>query len=133
MNTFAKLTAAASIALLTTGAYAASHGGPLDADNDGMLTEAEFAPAADMGMVFTAVDSDGDGMVSEAEYNEATRSLADEDESGSLDPDEAQRRDELSRMFNQTNADRDAIDFSTADTDGDGVISDEEEAAARGM
>lgn len=131
--TFTKITAAAAIALLSTGAYAASHTGPLDADNDGMLTEAEFAPAADMGFVFAGVDSDGDGMVSEAEYNDAARDLADEDDGGSLNDREFERYDELTRMFSQARADRDVIDFSAADTDGDGVLSDEERAAVDTM
>lgn len=134
MTIIAKMTAAASIALLTaSGALAAAHGGPLDADNDGMLTEEEFAAAADMGMVFAAVDSDGDGMVSEAEYNEATRDAADEDGSGDLSVEEFERRDELTRMFSQANADRDALDLAVVDADGDGVISEEEEAAAMEM
>ena len=135
MTIIAKMTAAASIALLTSaGALAASHGGPLDADGDGMLTEEEFAPAANMGMVFAGVDSDGDGMVSEAEYNDAARDAADEDGSGgSLNNDEFTRYDELTRMFSQARADRDAIEFSAIDTDGDGELSDEERMAADSM
>ena len=100
MTIIAKMTAAASIALLTTaGAFAAAHGGPLDTDGDEMLTEEEFGPVADMGVQFAAVDSNGDGMVSEAEYNEAMRSVANEDGDGSLTPAEFQRYDELTRMF----------------------------------
>ena len=105
MNTFNKLTAAAAIALLSTGAYAASHAVVLDADGDGMLTEAEFEPAADMGMVFAGVDSDGDGMISEAEYTDAARAAADEDESNSLDTVENERFRELTKMFDGADSD----------------------------
>ena len=122
----------ASIALLSTGAFAASHGGPLDADNDGMLTEAEFEPAGSMGMMFSAMDSDGDGMISEAEYNDGARAQADEDNSNSLDPREAQTYDELTRMFSQARADRDAFDFGTADTNADGVLDEDERGAFDG-
>lgn len=127
MKTFTKFAAAASIALIAGAAQAQTM---LDTDGDMMLTETEFAPAADMGFVFTAVDSDGDGMVSEAEYNDAARDMADEDDSGDLSVREAQRLDELTRQFDQANADRGLIDYGTADTDGDGIISDDELAAA---
>ena len=134
MKTFTKLAAATSLVLFAGAAHAASHAAaPLDADNDGMLTEEEFAAAAEMGMVFTAVDSDGDGMVSEAEYNDAARSAADEDDDGSLNDREFARYDEITRMFSQARADRDAVDFATVDADGDGMISDEERMAADTM
>ena len=133
MNKFAA--AAAITALITTGAIAASHSsGPLDADANGMLTEEEFAPAAAMGMQFAAVDSDGDGMVSEAEYNDAAREAADTDGDGtSLTAEEFTKYDELTRMFSQARADRDAIDFATIDADGDGMLNDEERMAADAM
>lgn len=100
MKTLTKLTTTAALVLFAGSAMAASHAGAFDADGDDMLTEEEFAPAAEMGMVFTAVDSDGDGMVSRAEYNDAARDLADEDGSGgSLSVAEADRLDELTRMF----------------------------------
>ena len=94
-STFAALSAAA---LLTTGAIAASHGGALDADGDGMLTEEEFTPIADMGASFAAYDSDSDGMVSQEEYNEGIRSLANP-EDGEETEEVLKKRDELSRMF----------------------------------
>lgn len=124
------LATSASIALLSTVAFAQS--GPLDADNDGMLTEAEFEAAGDMGMMFSAMDSDGDGMISEAEYNDGARAQADEDNSNSLDPREADRYDELARMFSQERADRDAFVFGDADTNADGVIDEDERGAFDG-
>lgn len=84
--------------------------GPLDADRDGFLTIEEFEPIRAMGAQFTAYDSDGDNLVSEVEYNEGVRELADEDGSGTdLSVDEANRYDELARMFDQEIADRDNL------------------------
>ena len=93
-----RFTALAAAALFATGAIAASHGGALDADGDGMLTEEEFAPIATMGASFAAYDSDGDGMLSEEEYNEGVRELANED-GGDLSQAELEKVDELTKMF----------------------------------
>ena len=94
------LTAIAASALLVGSAFAASHGGALDADGDGMLTEEEFGPIASMGASFAAYDSDGDGMLSQEEYNEGLRELVDEDGDGSsLSPEEMQKLDEMTKMF----------------------------------
>ena len=123
-------TIALSAILATSGAaFAASHGGALDADGDGMLNEAEFEPVAAMGADMAGIDSDGDGMVSQAEYNDAARTLADADANGELDADEFTKYDELTRQFNQAAADREAIDFGTADSDGSGSLNDDERRA----
>ena len=127
------LLAGASLALLGSAAMAASHATVLDADNDGMLTEAEFAPAAEMGMVFTGVDSDGDGMVSQAEFNDAARAKAGEESgSDSLDPRQAAEYDKLTRMFSAARAERAELDFATADANGDGMLDEEERATFDG-
>ena len=106
MTIKSKITAVAVASLFATGAFAASHGGALDADGDGMLTEEEFAPIAEMGAQFVAYDSDGDGMVSEAEYNEGIRSLANPDD-GEETEEVLAKRDELARMFSGVEADGD--------------------------
>ena len=100
MNTFTKLTAAASLALFASAAVAQERM-VLDADGDGMLTEEEFGAAVDLdtGIVFAAADSDGDGMLSEPEYNDAAFAAADEDNSNSLDTVESNRFREITRMF----------------------------------
>ena len=83
--------------------------GPLDADGDGFLTEAEFAPVQDFGANFVAFDSDGDGLLSEPEYNEGVRILADREKDNDLNDIELQRYDELARMFDNEVADRDSL------------------------
>lgn len=105
-------TLAAAIALFAgaaTAQVAINPNGPLDADGDGFLTQEEFAPIRDFGAQFTAYDSNGDNLLSEEEYNEGVRSLADADSSNELSVDEAQRWDELARMFDQEIADRDNL------------------------
>ena len=109
MNFVTKLTAAATLSLFAFAANAQETMGPLDADGDGFLTEEEFAPIQDMGAQFVAYDSDGDGLLSQAEYNEGVRDLADEDGSDSAGPREAQRVDELTRLFDSEIGDRDAF------------------------
>lgn len=109
---FKTTTLAASIALLAGSAFAqvaVNPMGPLDADNDGLLTQEEFAPARDFGAQFVALDSDGDGFVSQAEYNEGIRTLADTENDNDLNDRELQRYDELARMFDNEVADRDNL------------------------
>lgn len=109
---FKTTTLAASIVLLAGSAFAqvaVNPMGPLDADNDGLLTQEEFAPARDFGAQFVALDSDGDGFVSQAEYNEGIRTLADTENDNDLNDRELQRYDELARMFDNEVADRDNL------------------------
>ena len=66
--------------------------GPLDANGDGMLSEAEFA----------RYDSNGDGMISKPEYDDEVRNLATRDGTpNSLDAEEMQRYDTLTLLFDQ--------------------------------
>lgn len=114
MNTFAKLAAAAGLALAATAAHAELQPvGPLDADGNGQLTEAEFAPIAEMGASFIAYDSDGDGLVSQPEYDDGVRKLADDigarNGSSSMNERDLQKLDELTRLFDQENADRGSL------------------------
>ena len=102
MTSLKSLLLGSALALTAGSALAASHIMAIDADGDGMLTEAELdAVNSNMNsaIVFTAADSDGDGMLSEAEYNDAAFAEADEDDSNSLDLEEGRRFRELTRGF----------------------------------
>ena len=132
-------TLAAAIALFAGAATAQtlSPNGPLDADGDGFLTMEEFEPIRTLGGQFVAYDSDGDGLVSEVEYNEGVRELATVDgDSSSLDPTEAQRYDELARLFDQEVADRDNLLrglFGTDDTETGAIPAEDAADAAEGV
>ena len=107
MTKLTTVLASLGIALLATAAHAqVNPEGPLDADGDGFLTQAEFQPIGDMGASFVAYDSDSDGLVSKTEYDEAVRNLADEEQDNDLNDREMARVDELTRMFSNAMADR---------------------------
>ena len=105
------LAAIAGSFLLASSAFAM---GPLDADGDGTLTEAEFEPIAAMGASFTAYDSDGDGVLSKPEYNDGVIALADRDGTGGsndLDGEELKMADELQAMFSNEVDDDSILSF----------------------
>ena len=111
MNTLSKLTIAGAIALFASAANAQgiNFDGPLDTDGDGMLTEEEFAPIAGMGGTFVGFDKDGDGMISQIEYNESVDAIMRTEAAGGEQARQAEI-DEMTRMFDQANADRDLLE-----------------------
>lgn len=126
MTLITKLASAAAIALIAGSAYAQNvmFDGPLDTDNNDMLTEEEFAPVASMGGSFAGFDNDGDGMISQIEYNENVASLLPGGTPNDLNAQQIDQVRELQRMFDQDDADRDIIDAIFGDNDGDTEASD---------
>ena len=124
------LIAAAGLTGMTAGALAA--GGPgdgpgrgferLDANDDGVLTEADFEQidekrAARRAERFEEADSDNNGVVTEEEWRahrEAKRAERNPDKNGDGQVDRTE--------FIQAAGDR----FERLDTDGDGVLSEDE-------
>ena len=114
MNILTKFAAAAAVSLFAGSAMAQgiNFDGPLDTDGDGMLSQEEFVQVEALGGTFVAFDKDGDGMVSQIEYNESVDGLV-----NSIEQDKAadnartkDQIDELTRLFDQADADRDLLE-----------------------
>lgn len=74
--------------------------GPIDANGDGVLTPAEFAPVERMGGArFDVFDKDGDGVVSKLEFNSGIQDVVDGRDGNREDNDAMNRRDQLTRAF----------------------------------
>lgn len=100
----------------------------LDFNDDGVLSEREAQQARpSLTEVFSRVDADGDGNVSKTEYEAARLNLLEETEFAAFDTDG-------DGVIDQQEAEKDmrlSEDFDTIDIDGDDLIGDQEFERAR--